>query len=164
MNQESKEGRKHISLGTIVIVIMVMSYFFVLIDNYRVLKDIGELHKWINEGVEIEKLVLDQRTYNPLNKELRKRQNPARILYFPQDSEVTLHFKLDCRPVFDNVSIISVKSPSGGEVEIMEDSVNKDYYYMNLTEKGYYQIEFKVWQDDESEENVSSFDSGIYWM
>ena len=139
MNQESKEGRKHISLGTIVIVIMVMSYFFVLIDNYRVLKDIGELHKWINEGVEIEKLVLDQRTYNPLNKELRivrfdhfeamplrhdgsrKRQNPARILYFPQDSEVTLHFKLDCRPVFDNVSIISVKSPSGGAVEIMED-------------------------------------------
>ncbi len=143
----------------------------------------NEAQYWLEKGISTEELVLDEETYNPFNNSLpvvtfsdfkdlpistssdNQIQKPSKILHFKDADSVTLHFLICSKPIFDNMEIITIISPSGKALDIVKDTNNEDYYYINLEEEGYYLVEYRVWQDEFEEKNFTmTADSAIYWM
>ena len=152
--------------------------------EFQLVGNTDELKHWLAEGVITERLLLDEESDNPFDNNFpvvrfsafgtiplstdggEEIQQPARILYCSDapNSDLTVHFKLDNQPVFDHSSLVSIKSPSGEIIEVVEDSYNENYYYMNLNEEGYYLVEYRVWQDwQEDGESSIPYESAFYW-
>lgn len=75
-------------------------------------------------------------------------------LYFPNASEISLHFKVDLK-AFQNEWQISAFLPNGKEEEVTPDSDKENYFYLELKERGTYFVDISDPNDDENHQYFS---------
>lgn len=81
------------------------------------------------------------------------RQIPI-YLYFPNASEISLHFKVDLK-AFQKKWEISVILPNGKEETVTPDPDKENYFYLELKERGTYFVDISDPNDDENHQYFS---------